>query len=312
MRTRAILAVTILLLAVLAGCGGDRDIEVNVYVGDQATDTPVVEPTALPAEPTSPPAAPVEPTAESAATPEPTAQEQAAAPTESAPTEAPAAPTSEPAPTEAPQPQPEEETYTFDPDDWQASVTTLSSFRQKVVLDFTADGSGVYSKATYEGEVTTAPTALHSVLRVEGEAASQLPSNQVELIWIGDQAWVKVGRRPWVQVPVSALETEYAGQVVGIGELLPFIQQARRVMPDETINGIPCKHYVYDISNLQTEAGMTAAQGDIWVAKDGGYVVRLTMNGHGTYYGAYTSSGTLNLVYDLFDVNAPISINPPR
>jgi hypothetical protein len=48
------------------------------------------------------------------------------------------------------------------------------------------------------------------------------------------------------------------------------------------------------------------------VAKDGGYVVRLTMNGHGTYYGAYTSSGTLNLVYDLFDVNAPISINPPR
>jgi hypothetical protein len=191
-------------------------------------------------------------------------------------------------------------------------MATLSSFRQRVTLDFTADGTGVSSRAVYEGEVATNPTALHSVLTIEGQAASQLPSNRVEVIWIGDQVWVKVGRKPWVQVPVTALESEYAGQVVGVGELLPYIQQAKRVMPDETVNGIPCKHYAYDVGNLQAEAGMTSAQGDIWVAIDGGYVVRLTMNGHGTYYGTYTSSGILNLVYDLYDVNAPISINPPR
>jgi hypothetical protein len=153
---------------------------------------------------------------------------------------------------------------------------------------------------------------LLSILAVEGQAASQLPSNQVKVIWIGAQAWVKVGRRPWVPVPVTALESEYAGQVVGVGDLLPFVQQAGRVMPDETVNGIACKHYAYDLNNLQTQSGMTSAQGDIWVAKDGGYVVRLTMNGQGTYYGTYSSSGTLNLVYDLYDVNAPISINPPR
>ena len=147
---------------------------------------------------------------------------------------------------------------------------------------------------------------------MEGEAAAQLPSNKVEVIWIGEQAWVKIGRRPWVSVQVAALETEYAGQVVGVGELLPYIPQARRVLPDETVNGIACKHYVYDIDDLQTESGMTDASGDIWVAKDGGYVVRLTMNGQGTYYDTYSASGTLNLVYDLYDVNAPISINPPR
>lgn len=318
MRMTRILALVIILLSVLTACGGDREVEVNVHVGGRATDTAVAETTTALAQPTAEASVPTEATGPTeAAAPteppaEPTTQGQATTPAEAAPTEAPATPTSEPAPTEAPQPQPEEETYTLNPDDWQASVATLSSFRQKVVLDFVADGSGVHSKATYEGEVTTNPTALHSILSVEGEAASQLPSNRVELIWIGDQAWVKVGRKPWVQVPVTALETKYAGQVVGVGELLPFIQQARRVMPDETINGIPCKHYVYDISDLQTEAGMTSAQGDIWVAKDGDYVVRLTLNGHGTYYGAYTSSGTLNLVYDLFDVNTPISINPPR
>jgi hypothetical protein len=303
-----------LVLFILTGCGGDRDIDIEVHVGDQATDAAVVEPS-LPPDTPEPTVAPAEPTA--APTDAAPPAEPTAAPTE-APTEAPAEPTAPPPtdtpapppPTEAPQ-APDDE-YTFDPAAWEESLTTLSSFRQKVVLDFTADGTGVHSKVTYQGEVTMDPMALHSTLTVEGQAASELPSNRVEVIWIGEQAWVKVGRRPWVAVPVTALESEYAGQAVGVGELLPYVPQARRVMPDETINGIPCKHYVYDVSDLETEAGMTSAQGDIWVAKDGGYVVRLTMNGHGTYYGTYTSSGTLNLVYDLYDVNAPISINPPR
>ena len=83
-------------------------------------------------------------------------------------------------------------------------------------------------------------------------------------------------------------------------------------MPNETINGIVCKHYVYDINDLQVESDMTDASGAIWVAQDGSYGVRLTMNGHGTYYDTYSASRTLNLVYDLYDVNTPISITPPR
>jgi len=249
-------------------------------------------------------AAPVEPTVEP--TVEPAVEPTAEPPTPPPPPDTPAPPPA----TEAPV-VPDDQ-YTFDPSEWEQSLTTLSSFRQKVVLVFHADGTGLESRLVYEGEVTTNPAALHSTLRVEGEAASQLPSNQIEVIWIGDRAWVKVGRKPWVPVTATALESEYAGQVIGVGELLPFIQQAQRVMPDETVNGIPCKHYTYGVDNLPAEAGMTSAQGDIWVAKAGGYVVRLTLNGQGTYYGTYTSSGTLDMVYDLYDVNAPISIKPPR
>jgi hypothetical protein len=330
MRGIKLLGLALLVVMVLAGCGGGREVEVNVHVGSTATAAPIAEasqppampsPTAAAVEPTSPPLEPTvaEPTATQEAPAAPTeVPPTEAPPTEVPPTEAPTEAAPAPTPTAPPPPPPTEapqvpeDVYTFDPAAWEASVTTLSSFRQKVTLDFTADGTGVHSKATYVGEVTTQPTALHSTLTVEGEAAAQLPSNQVEVIWIGDQAWVKIGRRPWVQVPVTALESEYAGQVVGIGDLLPYIPQAHRVMPNETINGIVCKHYVYDINDLQVESDMTDASGDIWVAQDGGYVVRLTMNGHGTYYDTYSASGTLNLVYDLYDVNAPISITPPR
>jgi hypothetical protein len=307
--------VLVLLLSVLAGCGGGRDVEVNVYVGDRATQTAMAQLPAMPG-PTSASAEPGQVEAQPTATPPEPApaaptepQQQAVPPTAASPTEA---STEAPPPPPTQPPQIPEDLYTFDPAAWEASVTTLSTFRQKVSLDFTTDETGANGKAYYEGEVTTNPTALHATLRVEGQAASQLPSNQAEVIWIGEEAWVKIGRRPWMPVPVTALDSEYAGQVVGIGDLLPYIPQAHRAMPDETVNGIPCKHYLYDSKDLQVESGMTDAQGDIWVAKDGGYVVRLTMNGHGTYYDTYSASGTLNLVYDLYDVNAPISISPPR
>jgi hypothetical protein len=204
------------------------------------------------------------------------------------------------------------EIYSFDPGLWVQNISALNSFRQKAVLDFTVEGSGNHSRVTYEGEVTTSPLAMHSLLRVEGQAAAQLPSNKIEAIWLGEAVWVKVGRGPWVQVSTVAIESEFEGQVMSVGDLLPYVQQARRVTPDETVNGIPCRHYVYDLENLQTDAGMTSAKGDIWVAKKDGQVVRLTMDGQGVYYAIYRSSGTLSLVYDLFDVNAPISIEPPR
>ena len=78
------------------------------------------------------------------------------------------------------------------------------------------------------------------------------------------------------------------------------------------MNGIPSRHYVYGLDNLQPSVRMTSARGDLWVAREGGYVVRLTLEGQGTYHDTYTASGTLRLVYDLYDVNVPLSISPPR
>jgi len=286
MRIAHIVGPAILLLSVLTGCARGGDVEGTVYVGDGGTLAPTGD---------------VAPPLDTPTPPEPVDTKET--PVETLP---PA--TAEPIPAVTPP----TDAYTFDPTTWDQTLTVLDSFRQKIVLAFTADETGVDSRVTYEGEVTVDPSALHFLLRVEGQGSAQLPSNQVEVIWIGDQVWVKAGRQPWAPVPESAVESQYGGQVIGVGDLLPFVQQAGRLLPNEHVNGIPCQHYVYNGTNLQAEAGMSSAQGDIWVAEQGGYVVRLTMNGQGAYYGTYDSSGTLTLVYDLFDVDAPIDISPPR
>jgi len=55
-----------------------------------------------------------------------------------------------------------------------------------------------------------------------------------------------------------------------------------------------------------------SGHGDIYVALDGGYVVRYTLDGSGTFEEQFQGSGTLSLVYDTYDVGADINIQPPR
>lgn len=280
MQTAKVLA-AVLLLSVLLGCGSDG-VTIHpepVIEPDDASGSPTVE---MATSPTEEPAAVVEPTP---------SLEASSSPTQTA--------------SEASQ------QYTFDPDAWRQSLASLSSFRQKAVLEFTSE-DGATSKLTYEGRVTTDPAALHSLLWIEGRGMGQLPTSQVEVIWIGDEVWVRAGRQPWIKVSASSVESQFSGEVLGIEDLLPRIRGAGRAQPDETVNGIACKHYTYDGEGLESAAGMLEAEGDVWVARDAGYVVRLTLHGRGTYYDTYGSSGNLNLVYDLYEVNAPLTITPPR
>jgi hypothetical protein len=313
MRAGKFFILAVLLSALLGGCDAGHSFDVQTGVARVGTDADIPTPQSLPQQgstslPTVPISAPTEPTL----APGQTTPEVQPSSSSELPQARTATSTKKPTITPTQTPRVPSDVYTFDPAAWEQSVTALSSFRQKVVLEFAANGAGGQSKLTYDGETTTHPIAFHFILYVEGKVAAQLPGNRAEVIWIGDRAWIKVGYNPWVQLKAEAIESEYAGQVVTVGDLLPLIPQAPRILPDETVNGIPCRHYVYDVSNLQPNAGMTSARGDIWVAEDGGYVVRLTLNGRGSYYGTYDTIGSLDLVYDLYDVDASISIEPPR
>lgn len=304
MRTVSLVTFASVFLCLLSGCAGAGDVGLRVSPADSDEAPAAVEGSGATSSQVEGAAGPEPPADAADAIPAPTAHPSGS------PMSSPPRPQPTPRPV-SPDELPAADEYTFDPSLWQANLAPLSSFRQKAVLDFTAAESGLRSKVTYEGEVTASPSALHSLVRVEGQGAAQLPTNQVEVIWIDDRAWVKVGLKPWVSVPATAVQSIYDGEVVGVPDLLPFVRRARRATPDETVNGVPCRHYVYALDNLQADVGMTAAQGDLWVAQDGSYVVRLTLEGQGTYYDTYSASGKLLLVYDLYDVDAPLAIAPP-
>ena len=260
-------------------------------------------PTALPVEPTTPP----EPTE----TPAETGGEAEAPPaTEPAATE--------PAPSEPPPPAPdplevaeipELEVVTLDPSG--EGLGNLGTFRQRMTVDFTAeevDYSGTYR---YEADVNTGDQAVYLVVSAEGAAFDQLPANSLQAIWIGTQLWLKVGNRLWMPIPESVAAIEFDEQVLAVGDFLPYAREFERV-GEETVNGIACAHYTYDADDLPTECGTVSGTGDVYVALDGGYVVRYTLDGTGTFEGDFQGSGSIDLVYDTYDVGADIVIQPPR
>lgn len=312
-KTRLAITGGVALLLVLSSLACSISGEVNVEGPEltiQAGGGETATPTAPPVEATTPleTEAP-QPTEAPAAT-------EAPEPTEEPPT--PQAGETEPAPPEVPPDQepleaaeiPELEVTTLDPHG--EGLGHLGTFRQRMTVEFTgqeSDYTGVYH---YEAEVNTADQAVHITLSAEGPAAQELPANQVQAIWIGTQLWLKVGNQPWLPVPEPVAEIRFDEQMYTVGDFLPYVLYFQRVEPDEEVNGILSAHYTYDAQNLPTQYGTVSGHGDVYVALDGGYVVRYTLDGSGTFEDYFQGSGTISLVYDTYDVGADISIRPPR
>ncbi len=328
-KTRSVIIVGVLLLLVLSSLACSISGAVNVDGPPdtgQASEEETAVPTTLPAEPTTPPEAEAPQPAEAtvlpeADTPQPTEPPAAAdtpAPTAPPPTvPPPTAPPPAAPPVESPADQeplevaeiPELEVTTLDPTG--DGLGHLSTFRQRMTVDFTAQDTGYSGIYHYDAEVNTAEQAIHITVSAEGPAAQELPANQVQAIWIGTQLWLKLGNQPWLPVPESVAEIQFDEQLFSVGDFLPYVQYFQRVS-EEVVNGVPSAHYTYDAQDLPTQYGSVSGHGDVYVALDGGYVVRYTLDGSGTFEDYFQGSGTLHLVYDTYDVGAPISIQAPR
>ncbi len=83
----------------------------------------------------------------------------------------------------------------------------------------------------------------------------------------------------------------------------------------ETVNGIRTKHYILDLSKTEVaflaQGNVENVEGEAWVANESdlpSFVVRFQMTWEET---RGEQPGTAEFVYDVYEVNAPITIEPP-
>ena len=79
----------------------------------------------------------------------------------------------------------------------------------------------------------------------------------------------------------------------------------------ETVNGVAANHYTFD-ERAFGQLGVAKSTGEMWVAAEGGYVVKylLTTTGKADYFGEGIE-GTLIWDYELTDVNQPVAFTLP-
>ena len=321
---RVLLLPLLLLTAVALACGLSNPLEESGAVSTAAALAPTVKAAATELGPTIAAAATTAsemaatavvvatqavPTLAAAATElGPTVEAMVTEASEAAPTIAPVAATALPDPLPTPLGGIEE---FLNLASGSQGLSGLASFRQTAVLDY--NGGGQTGQVDYWGEFTTNPPATHGRATLSGVAAAGLPLPTFEYIIIEGQTWVKIGRQPWIRVQ-EEVETMTGQQPYSADNFLFAVPSAQRVLPNQTINNIPCKHYTYNVNNLQLDgATLDSASGDIYTAVDGGYVVQYTLHGQGTLEEFFAGqTGAINLLYNVFDVNAGLVIQAPR
>jgi len=300
------LTILVLLLGLLAACGSKNE-----------------EPTAEPTTNTA--AQPVENTAEQPAAAEPTAEPTAAEEPTSQPTEAPApteVPMVEPTAVEAP-PADNLETLDFST---LTDESQFSSFNYVFAFSTTTTndaGEETTQTVTADIKLVKEPPASSFVMSMDGFDAETGGIGEISMTQIGDTSYTIIPGMGCIPSPVTA-DDPFADMTSTFSPNSMLndmdVSQVKRVQPNETINGIEVRHYTFDqnLLNMTADPGQKVdfADGHLYIAENGGYLVKMVMDMQGSGFSVFGESNTdtnetVHFEYTLVSVNEPLDITLP-
>jgi hypothetical protein len=154
-----------------------------------------------------------------------------------------------------------------------------------------------------------------------GGGADEKPM-KVSFYQIGDQTWFYTSENDsWMQVPSGQMDFQKSFLEFSPASILPGFntsQELERNPVVQEVNGVQCYQYTFTEKDIMPEKAdeeraVARAQGEASVAVDGGYIVKLTLDASidASTEDEMFQKGTLNLTYELSDINQPITIELP-
>jgi hypothetical protein len=221
-------------------------------------------------------------------------------------------PTAEPAPAQP-------ETISLNPENNYGEPTGFDSYRMTLQFQSTLTGA--------DGSVTNGAIMIEGLRDVALNATSFTATASGTADFGGGQQFnfTELADTTYFILPNGGC-TSFAGATgtnpfaifVDDGGVLGDLEGAQvGSPPTETINGILTNHYVFDETNLDpsdpTTPDITTVSGDIYLAADGGYVVRIIMQGTGASTLLNSVDGDGDIYYELnyLDFNTPVDITIP-
>ncbi|NOZ28414.1 MAG: hypothetical protein GXP39_10235 [Chloroflexi bacterium] len=287
------LLITVLIALALAGCRGKKE--------PTATPAPTPPAVATKAAPTATPAPKKPEAAEKAPTPTPKAQE------------------------EPPTPTPAQEVA--EPSEAAEALKALGTYRTRLTADWSeisANETTTYTMKVLE-EYVADEQAYRMIIRM---TSSDKPEEApLERIVIGKDQWLRMEDQ-WIYTPVEEEQMPMFIEELTPENLLNDLGEARLVKSGEEINGIKTQHYAIDKDHLTSSRALLFAkddpetlqdveieafQADLWIAEDGGYLVKFEVQESFTQ-GAKSGNPVRvqgAMTYEVYDVGADIKIEPP-
>jgi hypothetical protein len=190
----------------------------------------------------------------------------------------------------------------------RAGLAGLSSYTASLTLTFegTRDGNAFSWLRSYTLLATNAPHARRWMIEDTRDGAAAAPMFLAEL----DGA--QYSRRGQEACSVTEIPAENPlSDRMELAEFLSPVIGAEEGGTDR-VNEIAAARYTFDQRALG-EQGLAESTGEMWIASDGGFIVRylLTTTGTGEYFGEGIE-GTLFTAYELTAPNQPVTIELPE
>lgn len=206
-----------------------------------------------------------------------------------------------------------------------SSLDELTSYRYTMIMEMTAtDSTGTETTQTMQMElaVSADPPATSMIMTAEGAEEIE-EMGQMEFTQIEDTSYINMGELGCMALPAddnSAMSTEELTDGFSPESITEDLENVTLV-GEETINGIDVLHYTYDETSMTAEqaVGIKSMVGDIYIAKDGGYMVRSIVDvvGDSKFIDGFASedfqpdTAKTHIEMNLTDVNSAVEILPP-
>jgi len=220
------------------------------------------------------------------------------------------------------QPSPGEDTpseETGSPDA-SAGLDALDSYRAQFSIQMDGkDANGQPAQGTFEilHELDRLAVLEHTRFSGTGSAVSVmmgLQTNQTDIYNMEGATYMysvdAEGKASCIGFS-SADETPALTDFMSLNDMVESVGEARLVQRGDTYNGIRADHYTFDETGMFL-GGFSRAEGDYWVAQDGGYLVKLQGEGEGSsgWFGSDVE-GTYTWDYELSLINESIDFTLP-
>lgn len=220
--------------------------------------------------------------------------------------------TATPSPTAAPT-----ESGSDEPDPSGSAVDLSGTADALAALDsyvVTMEVSGLVPAASAGQSVTMTSMVVQGdepAAKFTISGAAGAPAGGLNIIVVGDEAWIDPGTGAYIKSPGGAADFESMFLALSPAVLVAEFSGAQAgilKVGDEDRNGVPTEHFRLDASE-SPEAALAAGIGDgifeLWVARDGGYLVAMRFDG------TYDVNGTATAVamsIDVSDINNPANV----
>jgi hypothetical protein len=205
----------------------------------------------------------------------------------------------------------------------QAALEGFNSYRTETTVRWegTDNGEPASGALTIKYASVREPPAMQMEMSGNDFGAGHGDEmSNVSFIQVGDTAWFYESESDsWMQVPSGDFGFEEGFFFTPEDFLSEFEPNSGKRSPfPQDVNGVSCYKYSFDEKDFAemdpSEGEVTYAKGEAFVAVDGGYVVKLTMEMEmqsADDQAEVFDNGTMWLDYNLTDVNQPITIEPP-